>query len=243
MRGGTDGKVEGGKLDFLVEPALAVDPTAALVSEVRRRVANIQIRLRRGEGSSNQLQKLREGVSQFGIVYDIPPHPELATLPLGRHALWVVFPPGSDLEDGEGLTVEKLDGVSMVGVPRGAAQREFLDDVLRRSGVRTRMVVETDIRAQLIPLVLSGVGATIVPEAKALEAAMRGAVARKLFPSVGRTFELVWISEEVTPEMECVIGIAREMVESGKLGGGEVRDVLGECPSGGEESGTVSGLY
>lgn len=222
----------GGHVDFVVEPALATDPMVEIVSEVRRRLPDIRIRIRSAEETGNRFEMLREGLSQFAIVYKTRCYEEFARLLLGQHVLWVVFPPGSDVEGRETVALEELEGMRMVGVPRGAAQREFLDDVLKRFGVRTRVVVETDNRAQLVPLVLSGVGATIVPEARALEAALRGAVVRKLSPRIGRTYELVWMREETTLEMASIIAIAREMVANGSIGGGHAEEEGEVVPKG-----------
>jgi len=203
-------KQEGSRLVFIVEPALAANPTGWMMCELRRRYPNLRIRLRSVEDSVDVGKNLREGVAQFAIVYSVRPHPDIATCTLGRHSLCVVFPPGAKVCDAEHIALRDLAGIRMVATRRGSDQREFVDDALAAAGVSTRLVVSTNNRAQLLPLVLRGVGATIIPDGRAFEAAARGAIIRRIIPDLGRSYQLVWVRDGVTPEMRTVIELAKE---------------------------------
>ncbi|WP_443033118.1 LysR substrate-binding domain-containing protein [Streptomyces sp. DH10] len=63
---------------------------------------------------------------------------------------------------------------SLVGGDRGAATRALMDQALGGEGWSPRIAVETVHQAAVVPLVLAGAGATLLPRSLAEEAARRG---------------------------------------------------------------------
>jgi LysR family carnitine catabolism transcriptional activator len=89
------------------------------------------------------------------------------------------------------LTVAELADLPLVTTPPGTSTRTLLDQVLRRRHLTADIVVETAHREAIVPLVLAGVGATVLPAPLAADAAVRGAVLAELDPPVRRRVGLV----------------------------------------------------
>jgi DNA-binding transcriptional LysR family regulator len=67
----------------------------------------------------------------------------------------------------------------------------LLDQALEAVGVTPRIAVETAAREAIVPLVLSGAGAALLPAPLAREARRRGAVVRSSAPRIARRIGLV----------------------------------------------------
>jgi DNA-binding transcriptional LysR family regulator len=128
----------------------------------------------------------------FGLVDGQAPGGALASLELAEQRLLAVLPPGS----GQALTasIEELSRHGLIGTPRGTALRDLLDGRLEAAGQATEVMVETAHAASVVPLVLSGAGAAVLPEGMAADAATKGARVARLVPEARATVSLVWQS-------------------------------------------------
>jgi DNA-binding transcriptional LysR family regulator len=109
--------------------------------------------------------------------------------PLGEQELEIVFPPGSA---GEGpVRPKELIETPLVVSPPGTSTRMLLEQALAAVGVTPRIAVETAAREAIVPLVLAGAGAALLPTPQAREAQRRGAVVRAMRPAITRQIGLV----------------------------------------------------
>jgi DNA-binding transcriptional LysR family regulator len=67
----------------------------------------------------------------------------------------------------------------------------LLEQALAAVGVTPHIAVQTAAREAIIPLVLAGAGATLLPAALAAEAQRRGAIVRSARPPITRTVGLI----------------------------------------------------
>jgi DNA-binding transcriptional LysR family regulator len=67
----------------------------------------------------------------------------------------------------------------------------LLEHALAAVGVTPRIAVETAAREAIVPLVLAGAGAALLPAPMAREAERRGAVVRAVRPSITRRIGLI----------------------------------------------------
>ena len=82
--------------------------------------------------------------------------------------------------------------------PAGTSTRTLLEDALTAVGITPNIAVETAAREAIIPLVLAGAGAALLPTPLANEAARRGATIRHTQPPITRPVALIHPSNLVT---------------------------------------------
>ena len=84
-----------------------------------------------------------------------------------------MLPPGTPHRGA--LGVDDLAAMPLVAPPEGSSSRDLLDSVLATRGHAATVVVESAQREALLPLVLAGAGAALVPTALAETAGGSGA--------------------------------------------------------------------
>jgi DNA-binding transcriptional LysR family regulator len=179
----------GGRLDIVSEPALSADPTAQLIGRFRTAHPQVSVRLVAPMQEASLTGLVRDGTCELGFGYLPQPLAGLEMRVVAVHEIFLVLPPGS-AGAGTPVALTELDGLGMIVVPRGAAQRDFFDPLLDEAGARTRLAVQIAHREAILPLVLAGVGATVLPGPRAEEAARRGAVTRPIAPRITREVAL-----------------------------------------------------
>jgi len=207
-----------GQLEIACEPALSVEPAARLIGVLRRRAPGIRVSITEPISATHLSTLVRDGTCEVGVSYRVPSQTELEFLPLGQHALFLVLPPSTAPTASNTVTLPEIEGLRFIAVPRGHAQRDFVDEHMSRAGVRTHLVVETAHRDQLLPLVMAGVGATILPGRRAQDAAGRGAVVRKIWPPLVRKFGLVYRRTHHSSELEFLIDTVRDGAFTASIG-------------------------
>ncbi|MBB1158151.1 LysR family transcriptional regulator [Amycolatopsis dendrobii] len=206
--------LEGGRLDIASEPALSVDPTARLVGLFRSEHPEVSVRLVAPLREAALTRLVRDGTCELGFGYLPQPMQGLSYQVVGTHEIVLVLPPGSP-GAGSPASFAELDGQPMIVVPRGAAQRDFLGPLIDAAGVRTRIAVQIAHREAILPMVLSGVGATLLPLPRAEEAARRGAVIRRVTPPVTREVALFHRVGELSHAAQVFWDLAGESAEVG----------------------------
>jgi LysR family transcriptional regulator, carnitine catabolism transcriptional activator len=175
-----------GRLDLVALPTLALDPVAPLIGAFRRAHPGVSVRLVQPEDVAALGDIVREGRCEVGLTELPLGQPGLVALPLGDQELLAVCPPGTVLPDRPWLKIDELAELSLVTSPHGTSTRRLLDQAFVSVGVEPTIAVETDQREAIVALVLAGAGATVLPRAVADQAAVSGAVVRRLRPALRR---------------------------------------------------------
>lgn len=197
--------VAGGHLELACLPTLAAAPLAPLVGEFRRSHPDVSIALLDPDDSEDLLGLVRSGACELGILGD-GPTAELVAERLAEQSFRAILPPGS-LADPT-IDAAGLAEMPLVAPPKGSSSRELLDTVIARHGGVANVAVETAQREALLPLVLAGAGAALVPEALAVVAASLGCVVIDVVPPVGRGVQLVRRPAPLTPAAAAFVAIA-----------------------------------
>jgi len=95
--------------------------------------------------------------------------------------------------------VTVTDDTPFVAAPEGTSTRRLLDEQLGFLGITPMLAVASTQREAIIPLVLAGAGAALVPETLATFAERFGAVVSRPRSSVVRRLALVYRSGELSP--------------------------------------------
>jgi LysR family carnitine catabolism transcriptional activator len=197
-----------GRLDLVALPTLAADPLAPLVGAFRRRYPEVAVRIVEPEHADAVVALVRDGHCELGLAELPVPTSDVVTEHLFDDELFVVLPPGSRPPPGP-LEGADLEAVPLVTGPAGTSTRRLAERTLRASGVEPRVVVETDQREAIVPLVLAGAGAAFVTRPVAERAAGGGALTAALNPPLRRSIGLVRPRGGSSPAAEAFAALAR----------------------------------
>lgn len=195
-----------GHLDVVALPTLALDPVARLVGGFRRAHPQVVVRLAQPDGTEGLLRSVRSGDADVGITEMPAAADGLVVRPFGRQEIVAVLPPGSPRR--RRLTAADLGALALVTQPIGTSTRALLDSTLAAVGSVARVAVEADQREAIVPLVLEGAGAALLPRAMADRAREQGAVVAPLDPPLERELALVHRDGLPAPATRAFLDIA-----------------------------------
>ena len=97
------------------------------------------------------------------------------------------------------IGARELASTPLVVSPAGTSTRILLEQALTAVGFTPQIAVETAAREAIVPLVLAGAGAALLPAPQADEALRRGATVRGARPKITRTVGLVHPASLLSP--------------------------------------------
>lgn len=209
--GAVRGAAEDGfaRLDIVTNTAWALDPLVRLLGELRQLRPGVRVDVTDPASRLVVVEQVRAGEADFGLLSGTPPGAPLASLHVHDLEVVAVLPPGA--AGGVTLDVAVLVQHGLVATPPGTALREMLDDLLDEAGLDREAAVQTAHVATLVPLVLAGAGAAVLPEPLAVEAGARGARVVRLDPPRSADVHLVWHPDRLTDAGESLVAIAAEL--------------------------------
>ncbi|MBB5153003.1 LysR family transcriptional regulator [Saccharopolyspora phatthalungensis] len=185
-----------GRLDVVAQTTLAVDPLAELIGAFLRAHPKVAVTVSDPELGADVTGTVRAGECELGMVDTEQSIDDLANVVLRGREILAVLPPGSAPER-KTLSRSELSTLDWVTTPRGTATRAVIEDMVGANG--PAVAVETTHHAMVVPLVLAGAGATLLPQLMARDAAARGAVVLPLRPRVIRRGVLFWRPGPLSP--------------------------------------------
>jgi LysR family transcriptional regulator, carnitine catabolism transcriptional activator len=220
-------ELSAGTLQIAALATLAVDPLSALVGRFRGAHPGVVVRVREPESAAAVSTLVRAGECELGLAHLPLPQESLRTVALGEQELLFVLPPSAAAQDrpsrpagsrGSGgagdsrapgpLAAAALREVPLVVSPPGTSTRILLEQALQAVGVTPLIAVETDSREAIVPLVLAGAGAALLPAPLAHEAGRRGALVRGARPRIVRRIGLVHRDGPLAPAARAFSALA-----------------------------------
>lgn len=180
-----------GHLTVITNTLWAIDPLARIIGEFRRANPRVQVTLADPLGRPEVLDVVRAGEADLGVVEGEPPGGLLASQWLTDDDLVAVLPAGPGAPTGP-ATVEDLLPFGVISTPPGTALRTIVDHQLEATGHPCEVAVETAHLASVIPLLLAGAGAALLPRGLAADAAAKGARVLPLRASSPTSVHMVW---------------------------------------------------
>jgi DNA-binding transcriptional LysR family regulator len=180
-----------GFLSLASLPTLAADPMAGMVGEFRRHHQGVRVDLAAPEDSDDLFALVESGMCELGLTdaSDVPQ--TLAAISLGTQELVFILPPGSAPMGEDPLEALELGAIPLVVAPVGTSTRRLLDQLFGALGRQPTLAVVAAQREAILPLVVAGAGAALVPEAMAHIAEKLGAVVARPTPAAVRDLVLV----------------------------------------------------
>lgn len=198
--------IEAGVVPVGCLPTL-VQRTVDLIGVLRAEHPGVDVRLVEA-GDPLELASLVVGGTVDVGLTDLSRSPRsLVSHDLGSEALVAVLPPGADAATA--LTPDDLARLPLLSTPPGTSSRTALDSFLALSRVEARHVVVVDQREALLPLVLDGAGAALLPPDLARRAEALGASVRPTKPPVARRIGILHRRGELAPAVAAFVEIAR----------------------------------
>ena len=199
------GGLTAGTLDLVALPTLAVDPLATLVGSFRHAHPDVVVRVDQPEDAAAVATRVRSGRSEIGLTELPVAEPGLVSRHLTEQELIVVLPADSPLARRRRLTTADLASVPLVTSPPGTSTRGLIDAAFAAIDDAPLIAVETDQREAIVPLVVAGAGASVLPRPQAEAAALFGATTVPLSPRLVRTVGLIWRDGPVSPAASAFI--------------------------------------
>jgi LysR family transcriptional regulator, carnitine catabolism transcriptional activator len=200
--------LETGTLEIAALATLAVDPMAELVGRFRAQHPGIRVRMLEPESAEGVSSLVHDGTCELGAAHLSLPRDELQALPLWDQELLFAMPPGGEGDLSRPLRPRELARTPLVLSPPGTSTRILLEEALAAVGVTPQIAVETAAREAIIPLVLAGAGAALLPAPLAREAHRRGAVVRAANPKIVRPIGLVHRTGTLSPAARAFVDLA-----------------------------------
>ena len=171
---------------------------AALVGAFRTLHPGVVVRLAHPDGTSDLIRSVRAGDSEVGITeLSTSTVDGLIARPLGRQEIVVVLPPTAAAVTE--ISATELAQLAIIAQPVGTSTRALLDGLLAAVGETANVVVETDHRDAVVPLVLAGAGAALLPRAMAERARVQGAHIAVVSSGLWRDLALVHRDVRLSP--------------------------------------------
>ena len=200
-------ELQRGTLELAALPTLAVDPMASLIGRFRARYPGVEVRVHEPENADQISALVRRGDCELGAAHLPLPRETLIAHALGEQELQFVLPPKTAVDE-RPLGARELARTPLVVSPPGTSTRLLLEQALGAVGVTPQIAVQTAAREAIVPLVLAGAGAALLPAPLAAEAKRRGATVRSARPQITRTVGLVHRDATLSPAAGAFLDMA-----------------------------------
>lgn len=191
--------LESGSLDIVSQTTLAVDPLAELVGQFLRQHPKVAVRVQDPELGTDVTSSVRGGECELGMVDSDTEITEMDSILLRGREVRAVLPPQWEVSNQHRISCTELSDVDFVTTPESTATREIIEHAVGGRRSRPRVAVETAHQAMIVPLVLAGAGATLLPKSMAEAARRDGAVVMPLRPRLVRRGRLFWRPGPLSP--------------------------------------------
>jgi LysR family transcriptional regulator, carnitine catabolism transcriptional activator len=197
----------GGSLDVCCLPTLAADPMAGILGDFSRAYPDVVIELAAPDDPADLAHLLRTGRSEVGLT-EAAMAGDLEHEALMDQTLLVVLPPGTKRQR-QPLRLDRFGDTAWISTPKGTSSRRLLDEAFASAGARPHIAVVTAQREAMLPLVLSGAGAALLPEAIARTASRLDAVVCRPHPAIHRRVVLSRRPGPLAPAAAAFVELAK----------------------------------
>jgi DNA-binding transcriptional LysR family regulator len=196
-----------GHLDLCCLPTLAADPMAALIGRFCATYRAVAVDVAAADDPADLAERLRDGSCEVGVSEAAMVPVDLQHHVLTDQALLVVLPPGSG-RPSRAFPLRRLEQTPLVATPTGTSSRRLLDEAFAAAGLSPNVAVVTAQRDAILPLVLAGAGAALLPEPIAQTAARLGATVARPSPGIRRTVVLAHRPGPLAPAAAAFVRLA-----------------------------------
>jgi LysR family transcriptional regulator, carnitine catabolism transcriptional activator len=196
-----------GTLAIACLPTLAADPLAALIGRFLSLHPQVRIDLAAPEGTTDVVTLLRNGQCEVGVADNVAvPDDLLASVVAVQELIFIVGP--TMRVPATTRSLADLATVPMITTPEGTSSRTLLDTGFAAVECAPLTAVVTAQREAILPLVLAGAGAALVPEPMAAVAVRLGATTIRPDPPIVREVSVVRRQATLAPAAQQFVALA-----------------------------------
>ncbi|GAA4481257.1 LysR substrate-binding domain-containing protein [Rhodococcus olei] len=206
--------VERGRIDIAGLSDMSTDPLSVWVAQFRLKNPRVSLRVAERDQLPEVIELVKSGDCELGVTVLPVPQEGLVHEFLIDQRFVLVLPPGSGAELPDPLPLGALAGIPLVMGERNSASRTYIEGMLRSAGVVPTIAVEVPQRGAVVPMLMAGAGAAILPLRIAVDARQRGAVVRELAPCLVRQIGVIHRPDWLTEVAEAFLRQTREGLAS-----------------------------
>ncbi|MFC4947971.1 LysR family transcriptional regulator [Pseudonocardia sp. GCM10023141] len=184
--------LESGRVDVAATPSQSVEPLGSMIARFTARHPGLAIAIRAATTAASVVELVRTGVVEVGLLASSTPvvAAGVRVETVGMQRFVLVTPPDGRFPAGRPVRREQLAGQRLIVGPHGSGMRALVEE-FRAAGVALTVVVESEQREAILPLVLRGVGVAVLAASWAELARRAGAVVLELEPAAHLHLALV----------------------------------------------------
>lgn len=199
-----------GQISIMSSTVWVIEPLVRIIGAFRALHPSAQFTILDPTRRSDVIESVRTGAVDFGLLDAMAPSGNVASRWLVDQELVAVIPPRA-LPGYGPVTIEDLIPLGLVCTGRGTEMRAILDARLEAAGQRQEVAVETSHLAAVIPLVLAGAGAAVLPIGLASGGASEGARVAHLEPPAQFSAHIIWRPGGLSPLTEHFLNVAADV--------------------------------
>lgn len=198
-----------GRVEIAAMPSQSVEPFSSMISRFTEKHPGVLVTVRAAFTASVVIEMVRGGVTELGLLGSREPVTGTGVVitPITRQRFVLVTPPEGPFPPGMPVRHEQLAGQSLIVGQQGTGMRQLVDDILA-AGVQARIVVESEHRETILPLVLKGVGMAVLADSWTSLAQRAGALVLDLEPAAHLNVALVSRPAPITPAAGAFLDVA-----------------------------------
>jgi DNA-binding transcriptional LysR family regulator len=175
--------LRGGRVDLITMPSPGLEPLTTILTAFARQHPDVTVNAEAGFTPEEVLAGVRSGACEIGILGSAEPTraADLDIITLERQALVLISGPDDAAPTGPTVRREDLTGCRLIVSQRGSLMRALVDDVLAE-GIEVTIVAEIAHRTSILPMVLNGIGAAVMPSSWTQSARRAGARVQRITP-------------------------------------------------------------
>ena len=155
-----------GWVEITASASQSVDPLTSVIARFTRSHPGVTIAIRAALSAEQVVESVRSGRTELGLLASAGPVSTggVRLHPVARQRFVLVTPPDGPFPAGAVVPLDALAGLRLIAGQPGTGMRAVVDDLIR-SGVDATIVVESEYREAILPLVLDGIGVAVFAEA------------------------------------------------------------------------------
>ena len=200
--------LHGGTVEVATMPSPGIEPLTTLIHRFAELHPSVTVSTQAAFTPDEVLSLVRSGACELGLLGSASPvNPAgLDVLHVEDLPFVVVAAPGGAIEDGVTIRPGDLAGQKLIASRTGSLMRSIVDDITATAGgTGTQIVTVVDHRTSILPLVLTGVGAAVLPSSWTRLARRCGAAVAPLEPTAHLHVAMVSLPAHLTPAARALL--------------------------------------
>lgn len=198
-----------GRVAIAAMPSPTVEPLSSMIAGFTQRYPGVSVTIKNAPIPGAVIDMVRDGVAELGLLsaWEPPTASQVRIEPIEEQRFVLVCPPDSPFTAQETVPRQRLGGQRLIVGEHGTGIRRLVEE-MRADGIEAEIVVETEHREAVLPLVLKGIGIGILAEAWRPLAERAGAVVCELAPPASLELFIVARQGWLSPAAEAFLADA-----------------------------------